>query len=433
MHFANAGRAMSEPQMNEPRMDNVPCPFCALLCDDLRIDRNANGISVEANGCARSRGMFAASGTHPASPMIGGKPATLEAAFARSAAILRASARPLCIAAGTDVEGMRALVELAERRGGIVDHADSDAVFRNLKVLQDSGWIGTTLTEVRNRADLLVVAGTDVTRHLPRFFERCFGEAEPMFETGTREIWVIGNLPADLAGSRMPVRHVPVARERLAEVFVAMRSLHAGRDLRATSVAGIGASTLSELVGRMQAARYGVLAWAAAELDFAHADLAVHAMCEFVKALNAKTRFSVLPLAGPRADVTAMQVMAWQTGFPMRVSFARGAPTCDPLSHAALQKVEERAIDALVYVDALSEGSEPALPRVPAILLGRASSGCRESDVFIPVSIPGVQHAAHFFRTDSVVALRMPALMESALPSAAQALRQLLQAAGEAR
>ena len=72
----------------------------------------------------------------------------------------------------TDVEGMRAVMALADRTGGVVDHALSDAQFRNFKVLQSSGWITTTLTETRNRADLIVIVGTDAQKLHPRFFER---------------------------------------------------------------------------------------------------------------------------------------------------------------------------------------------------------------------------------------------------------------------
>ena len=43
---------------------------------------------------------------------------------------------PLYGGLATDVEGMRAVMALAERSGGIVDHALSEAQYRNFKVLQ---------------------------------------------------------------------------------------------------------------------------------------------------------------------------------------------------------------------------------------------------------------------------------------------------------
>ena len=153
--------------------ENVPCPFCGLLCDDLRVSTQAAEVTVRANGCTKSVRLFAARGKDAQPPAIDGKPATLDEAVARAAAILRQSGRPLLVSAGTDVAGMRALVELAELTEGVVDHANSETMFRNLRVLQDTGWISTTLTEIRNRADLLVVAGGGNDKRFPRFFERC--------------------------------------------------------------------------------------------------------------------------------------------------------------------------------------------------------------------------------------------------------------------
>jgi formylmethanofuran dehydrogenase subunit B len=403
-------------------MDNTPCPFCALLCDDLRIAQNMDGLSVIANGCARSRDLFSAFARARADPLISGKPATFDSALARAAGILRNAKRPLFLSAGTDVAGMRALIDLAERRCGLVDHVDSDAAFRNLIVLQENGWISTTLTEVRNRADLLVIAGNDIARYMPRFFERCFGDAEPMFPPGSREIWAIGEMPEGIPESGPSVNHIPAANERLAEIFLALRSLLAGRDLRAGTIAGIPRERLSTLMARMQAAGYGVLTWAAAGLNFDHAELAVQAMCELVRELNVRTRFSILPVAGPRADVTATQVTTWQTGFPLRIDFTGGSPAYDLPWPSPARHPEERAVDALVSVAAI-DGYRIARSRpTPTILLGHPGIPDRDCDVFIPVATPGVHHAGHFYRTDNVVALRVRGLIDSALPSAAHVL-----------
>src|SRR5882724_13249770 len=72
-------------------------------------------------------------------------------------------------------------MQLAERTGGIVDHLGSDGLFRNLRVVQDSGWMTTTLSEVRNRMDLLLIVGPDPTPQFPRFFERCVAPRQTMF------------------------------------------------------------------------------------------------------------------------------------------------------------------------------------------------------------------------------------------------------------
>ncbi|WP_392683728.1 hypothetical protein [Bradyrhizobium sp. RDI18] len=52
---------------------------------------------------------------------------------------------------------------------------------RNFRVLQSTGWVLTTLTEARNRADLFIVAGSDIHQHHPRFFERIVCNEASMF------------------------------------------------------------------------------------------------------------------------------------------------------------------------------------------------------------------------------------------------------------
>ena len=417
---------MSRQSTGAQEFVHVPCPFCGLLCDDLRIAVAERAATVLANGCTKSRRLFSATSAADAAPLMNGKPVALEVAASKAAAILREARRPVLISAGTDVAGMRALLELAERTGGVVDHGTGEAMMRNLLVLQDSGWISTTLTEVRNRADLLIVAGTDISSRFPRFFERLFGEFDALFATGEREILFLGAMPRDLPAP-LKARAISVAVEpkRLGEVFGVLRSLLAGKILTAKTVAGIGTEELAALLARMQRARYGVLTWAAADLAFPHAELAIQSMCKLVTALNASGRFAVLPLGGTDGDLTAAQVTTWQTGFPLRVSFAGGKPDYDPWQHSAQRMLERNEADAVVFVSALDAAHAPPESDAPAIVLGRPGTRTGYS-VFIPVATPGLHHAGHLFRTDNVVALGVRKLAESTLPSAALALQMIL-------
>jgi len=418
---------MSKQPTSTQEFVHVPCPFCGLLCDDLHIAVSERTASVLANGCTKSRRLFSAASGADSTTLVNGTPATMEDAAEKAAAILRESLQPVLISAGTDVAGMRALLELAEQTGGIVDHLGGDAMMRNFLVLQDTGWISTTLTEVRNRADLLIVAGTDISSRFPRFFERLFGEFDSLFTTGAREICFLGAMPQDLPARLKPrATSIAVEPERLGEIFGALRSLFAGEALPARTVAGIATEELGALLARMQRARYGVLTWVASDLAFPHAELAIQSMCELVTALNASGRFSVLPLGGTDGDLTTAQVTTWQTGFPLRVSFAGGKPAYDPWLHSAQHLLSRNEADAVVFVSTLDASHVPPKSEAPAIVLGRPGTRPGNCSVFIPVATPGLHHEGHLFRTDNVVALRVRKLAESALPSAARALQMIL-------
>ena len=107
-----------------------------------------------------------------ATPQIAGREATLKEAIAAAAERIKAAKLPLYGGMATDVDGCRAVVSLADKSCGVIDHALSEGQYRNIKTVQTSGWIMSTLTETRNRADLIIIVGSDVHKLHDRFFER---------------------------------------------------------------------------------------------------------------------------------------------------------------------------------------------------------------------------------------------------------------------
>src|SRR3954465_6376972 len=413
--------------------ENVPCPFCGLLCDDLHLSTRAGSISVSANGCARSRRLFSADPGTAAGCAVDGRLVTFDEALSRATDILCQARRPLMLSAGTDVAGMRALVELAELSAGMVDHVNRETMFRNLRVLQDTGWISTTLTEMRNRADLLVIAGKEIGSRFPRFFERCFGPFETLFDTGLRDLIFLGSLPDDLpAVLKARATVFPFDLARLAEVVAFLRALLAGRPMRAGDVAGLSLDQLSSLVSRMRAAKYGVVSWTAGEFNFTHADLAIQAICDLVRDLNRKTRFTVLPLGGSDGDITAQQVTTWQTGFPVGVDFGLGAPA-QVLRPQASILTGRREGDVLLFVSAFDSEKTPPATSLPTIVLGRAGMQTGSYAVVMPIGVPGLHHAGHLYRTDNVVAMRMRQIANAGYPSATEVAQKLIAARREPR
>ncbi len=110
---------------------------------------------------------------------------------ARAAELLRASSLPLFGGLGTDVAGMREVLALAERTGGIVDHAGSRGLLANVRAMQDGGTVTATLAEVRNRADLVLLVGTDTKAIAPRLVERCLAPSDHAVRPDRAASWSI--------------------------------------------------------------------------------------------------------------------------------------------------------------------------------------------------------------------------------------------------
>ncbi|MET0408475.1 MAG: formylmethanofuran dehydrogenase, partial [Hyphomicrobium sp.] len=93
--------------------ENVPCPFCGILCDDLEIGPSGDGLKVLKNGCVKSVAGF----ERPlieAKPQIDGKDVSLDEAVAAAARLINESRLPIFGGLGTDVDGVRAAIALAE-------------------------------------------------------------------------------------------------------------------------------------------------------------------------------------------------------------------------------------------------------------------------------------------------------------------------------
>ncbi len=413
---------------------DVACPFCGLICDDLVVEAKPAGLEVAANGCPRSSAGFGRT-PEPDEPRVGGKPASRQQAVARAAEILADARLPLFAGLGADVAGIRAILALADRLGGVVDHIGSAALFRNLRTVQEDGWMTATLSEVRNRVDLLVVFGSGIASGFPRFFERCVWPSETLFggDIRQRQVVLVAAGANDVAAAKDAARAAgaiePIAidsgADDLPAVVAALRAVLNGRTIPADAGAA-EPGALHGLAERMRRAEYGVAAWTAGGLDGAAGELTLGVIVDIIRDLNRHTRFSGLPLSGTDNGVGANQVCTWQTGFPVRTSFAAGYPEHEAWCFDAARLAESGEADAIVWVSAFRDDDYPYLGTAPLISLSMPGSRfARDPDVFIPVGTPGLDHAGQVFRTDGVVALPLRSLRKSAHPSVAEAIADI--------
>lgn len=410
--------------------DNVACPFCGILCDDLAVERTATGLKVRKNGCDKAVAGFERQ-VNGAKPQIDGKNVTLSEAVAAASRLIAASQLPIFGGLGTDVQGMRAVMATAEKAGGVVDHALSEGQYRNFRVLQSGGWVMTTLTEARNRADLFIMVGSDVHKLHPRFFERVVTNEKSMFSDAPAKRTVVflgeGLDTSGAVGARIgEVITLPVKAARIGEVLAAMRAMAKGVAITSGSIGGLPRAEVEDLLERCKKATYGVMVWAPPSLGFPDADLTVQAVAEFVKDLNQHSRFAGLSLGGNEGAVSAGAVCAWQSGFPLRVSYATGKPEYDTERFSMSRLLAAKESDLLIWIAGYTPDLAPPDTDVPMIVL--ATPGMkfpRQPKVFIPIGTPGADHAGLIVRCDNVVSLPLQNLKRSDLPRAADVLEQI--------
>ena len=409
----------------------VPSPFCGIGTDDLSIQVEDVALKVLKNGCTVNTPMFEQAITDT-SPRIAGKNADLSDAIKHAAQLLKNTNQPVIGGCATDVNGMRGLLALADRIGAVVDNMNFTGARNNFLALQDSGWMNTTLAEVKNRCDVLLIVGTDLEAFAPRFFERYLW-TDSMFvpDSNQRQVIYLGKAPsanASTSPNGTKARVLECATADLPEVVAVLRALVKGLPIRATTVCGIAVADLQSIADTLKAASYGVVTWAAGALTYRQAELTVQTLSEMIKNLNDTTRCSGLPLAGKEGDQTANQVCGWTTGYPARTRFSRGYPEYDPFLNDTNVLLANGEADALVWVQAFNVNSVPPITDLPTIVIGRSGmTFSKEPDVFIPVGTPGIDHTGHAYRMDNVVAIRLKKLRDSGLPSTAEVLNALEQ------
>jgi len=400
----------------------VPSPFCGIASDDLSIKVDGNTVTIVENGDAVTKKGFETP-ISDTSPRVKGKEVSLDEAVSHIANLLRTSKQPVIGGMATDLNGARSAMALADKSRATVDNMDSAAGMRNTLVLQDTGWMVTTLTEVRNRVDLLVVVGSDLESEFPRFFERMVWNKESMFDQDieSRQVVYLGKAPSGDASTSPDGKKARVLAcddADLPEVVSVLRALVKGKGIQAEQVGGIAVSDLADLAEQLKQAKYSVVTWAAGDLDFDHAEATVQTVCEMVKDLNLDTRSSGLPLGGKEGGITVNQVSAWQSGFPMRTNFNRGYPDYDPYLSDTNRMLANDEVDTLVWVSSFNIDRTPPQSNAKTIVLGRSGMSFeQEPEVFIPVGTPGIDHAGRAFRTDGVVSVPLRKLRDSGLPS----------------
>ncbi len=411
----------------------VPSPFCGIGTDDLVIQVEGASLKVVKNGCAVNTPAFEQPITDTQA-RVNGQAVSLDVAVTKAAALLKNTNQPVIGGCATDVNGMRALLALADRCGAVVDNVNFTGARNNFLALQDSGWMNTTLAEVKNRCDVLLVFGTDLESFSPRFFERYLW-AESMFldNPTQREVIYLGKAPSGTASTSpdgQKAQFFECATADLPEVVAVLRALVKKQPIRVGTVCGIALADLQGIADKLLTAHYSVVAWAAGALAYSQAELTVQTLSEMVKDLNnLNTRCSGLPLGGKEGDQTANQVCGWTTGYPTRTRFSSGYPEYDPYLNDTNTLLANGEADALVWVHAFNAKAIPPETNIPTIVVARSGMVfAKEPDVFIPIGTPGIDHAGHAFRMDNVVAIRLKKLRDSGLPSTAEALHAIEQA-----
>ena len=402
------------------RYEDVVCPFCGCLCDDLEVSVEDGHITEVKNACGISRSKFM---NHSANrlehPMVDGKKASLDTAVKEAVDLLSKAERPLVYGlSSTECGAIGKAVEIAETMGGIIDNTSSVCHGPTILALQQVGESKASLGEIRNRADLVIFWGSNPTeahlRHITRYSGMPKGIYVPEGRKG-RKIIVVD--VRETGSGKLADRFIKVRPGSDFELLQAIRACVRGRELPAEEVAGVPMAEVKELAEQMKEANFGIVFFGLGLTQSDGRHMNIDAAVGLVAELNRHTKFVLTPMRGHYNVAGANTVTTWQTGYPYAVDFSRGYPRYNPGEFTSVDLLSRGEVDATLVVASDPASNFPVdaasnLAKMPVVTLEQKTTPTTMmSKVAIPVATAGVEAEGTAYRMDGVP-LRLKKLVE---------------------
>ena len=410
------------------QFEHVTCPHCGILCDDLSVKVSESSLTllnVDHPQCTKAYQQASLKDGETPSAKVDGSNVSLQEAIDKACRVLKSSSQPLVSGLIADVQACREAMALAEKLGGVIDHASGPFMRANMAVMQRMGKVKTTLAEARNRADNIIILGSDVLERFPRLMDRVLmpGKSLGSENTINKSITIIDS-QAQSPVKTFDQTNINYLRLDAPDLESIVQSL----ELIIQSKAEFGddnpvINQLKSLHNKILDSQYTTIIWNTGLFNHASAEHTVQSLTQIIKSLMKQVRCVGLPLGGSKGEITASQVATWQTGVPLPVAFMSGTPVHDPLLYDGVAMMQNNEAHTLVWVATYNADDVPPTTDIPTIVIGHPGMQLpNNTAVFIPVGIPGIDTRGLACRADSVATLPLQKLRNNDLPVASDVL-----------
>ena len=357
----------------------------------------------------------------------------------------------------TSCEAQRIGVELAEQVGGVFDNTSTVCHGPSVLGMQEVGIPSCTLGQVRHRADLILYWGCDPWSSHPRHMQRYTSFAEGRFEEGQLEARM-QKLKASTSQDSLEAKEgkestnsqlqinkdgfgfndlcksprrsgrrklivvdvrktltaamadffVQITPNKDYEVIQTLRMLVNDQELDIDEVAGVPVEYLSEVADALINCNYGVIFFGMGLAQSEGKSRNIEAVIELVRDINARTKFSIMPMRGHFNVTGANIVLTWQTGFPFGVDFSLGYPRYNPGETSIVEILMRHESDAVLAVASdpvagFPKGAVEHLVKHPLIVIDpHMNATSLMADVVFPSAVVGIEMEGTAYRMDRV-------------------------------
>ena len=405
---------------------NIVCPFCSLHCDDISIDVNDNKLVVKNEilpSCKAKFEKFNRKVFNDQACKIKGKENDNKTTIDYCKNLISNSRETLILNASSDVNICREILSSASKINGIVDHINSNIFLKNIGIYQRRGYMTTTLTEIKNKSDVIILFSDNILKFYPRLMETVIAPKNSFsINPRSKKIFVVGNKKNNIKSCNLKDSRINFIDYNIKNIPSLLKSFSVNENKTTLSN-----YVFNKLSANISKAKYLSMLWSTSDLiKYSECDQIIHKISEYIIAVNETSRAACLCLSGNDGDASSVQTTAWISGYPTRIKFTGNYFEYDKDAHNSKELIKSNNVDLVIYINTISNKKLILNKKHKNIIIGQPATKYNiEPDVFIPCGVPGIDYKGHIFRTDNVVSLPLSAVKVSKFKSAQEILREI--------
>ncbi len=401
-------------------MKKIPCTGCSLLCDDIIVKSDGLYIDEVIGACLKGKERFdqLTAENRILSPMVRNNnelnKISHEDALKKVVQILKNSSKPLLYGFSTvSCEAQLKGIELARLINGFIDSNSTICQGQVLNASKDTGLTFTTISEISNKADLLILWGANLAESIPRLLNKALFSRGKFRMTGREIKTLIIIDPVKTASfGVMGVRDVALQIEtgKDIELIRVLKEECCTEDsIPSNGVAGLDKDDLKRLLQHLTGAEYGVIFIGQGILRPQTNNDVIKELLELVQMINEKKqkgRVSIVMIGGHWNMLGYDHVALSSLGKNRNLQFSNNQLV--ESSDTIISKIENEDFDCSIIV-----GTDPIshlpwilskkLAKKPLILIdNKRSATFHIADIILPTAITGVECGGLAYRLDHV-------------------------------
>ncbi len=400
--------------------ERVICSGCSLLCDDIIIKSDGLYIDEVIGACLKGKERFdqLTAKNRILNSLIrrngGLEKATLNEALKKAISIIKNSSKPLLYGFSTvSCEAQLKGIDLARSIDGFIDSNSTICQGKVLNISKETGITLTTISEIINKADLLMLWGANAAESIPRLLNKVLFSRGKFRMTGREIKTLIVIDPVKTASfGVMGVRDVALQIEPGKDVdliHVLKEECCAANGIPSNGVAGIDKDDLKRLLLHLTGAENGVIIIGQGILSSQSSPNVIKELLELVQLINIKQkkgRISIMMLGGHYNMAGFDHVALSVCGKNHSLQFLNNQLI--ESKETIVSKIENEDFDCSIIV-----GTDPIshlpwqlskkLMAKPLILIdNKQSATSYVADIVIPSAITGIESGGLAYRLDHI-------------------------------